>query len=108
MITTINEFKQLLNETNMPDKNTTMTIEELLNWYTGDDGYENNLDVIEDSFVTYDNQPIDISILLNNKNEVVTISSADIGNTIDNEFELNGIIYAFDSLSFPGVRPEDY
>lgn len=108
MITTINEFKQsLINETIIGDKNTTMSIEELLNWYTGDEGYENNLDIIEDNFLTIDNQSVDISVFLNNKNETVNVFSKDFGNVIDNQFEFNGVIYAFDSTSFPGVRPEE-
>jgi len=102
MITTINEFKKTLNETIMPDKNISMTVDELLRWYTGTNEYENELDVITDNFFDSNMNQIDINDLLNNKEQVVEITSSDIGNVIDNEFSLNDKVYSFDSMDYPG------
>lgn len=112
MITTINEFKQSLNENTSSEdqssvdieRTTVMSIDELFAWYSGSLNYESepdSLELIHDNFFNEDMTNINIDELLQNKTQIVTIESTDIGNVIDNTFILNDKTYYFDSISFP-------
>lgn len=108
MITTINELKKTINENNNT-KTTSMTIEELLKWYTGEDIISNEInDILLDNFFILKNDELidftedDITNLINNKNMTVNINTNNVGNVIDNEFILNDIKITFNSMYYPG------
>ena len=112
MITSINEFKKtLITENNVQgeQRTTVMTIDELFAWYSGSLKYaseSDSLELIQDNFFdSEDMSNINIDEFLNNKLQTVEIDSVDIGNVIDNTFDLNGKTHYFDSIAFPKEMP---
>ena len=90
------------------ERTTVMSIDELFAWYSGSLNYASepdSLELIHDNFFNEDMTDANIDELLQNKTQTVTIESTDIGNVIDNTFELNGKTYYFDSISFPNEVP---
>jgi hypothetical protein len=90
------------------ERTTVMSIDDLFAWYSGSLNYASepdSLELIQDNFFNEDMTNINIEELLQNKTSMVTIQSNDIGNVIDNDFELNGKTYNFDSISFPNEVP---